>query len=263
MDQAVSYDSLEDQGVLYDHVNAYNERTDIAFYVEETRRYDGPILELACGTGRVLLPIARGGKRIVGIDRSRRMLERCRVKVNTEPSEVRERIALHAADMCDFQLDELFSAVIIPFRPLQHLVSVGEQLACLASVRRHLAPGGRLIFDVFNPDLRRIADAATEEFDDAPETTLPDGSRFRRRGRLAAVHRTLQVNDVELIYYITPPGGVTERRVHAFKMRWFLRYELEHLMARAGFEIVGLYGDFARAPLVDESPEIIVVARSH
>ena len=71
MDQATTYDSLEDQSLLYDNVDAYTERPDVAFYVEEARRANGPILELACGTGRVLIPIARDGQQIVGIDRSR------------------------------------------------------------------------------------------------------------------------------------------------------------------------------------------------
>ena len=68
------------------------------------------------------------------------------------------------------------------------------------------------------------------------------------------------MNDLELIYYVTSPSGETERRVHAFQMRWFLRVELEHLLARAGFTIESMYGDFDRSPLVDASPEIIVVA---
>ncbi|HTE44235.1 MAG TPA: hypothetical protein VK636_03235, partial [Gemmatimonadaceae bacterium] len=67
---------------------------------------------------------------------------------------------------------------------------------------------------------------------------------------------------VELIYYVTRAGEPTERRVHAFRMRWFLRQELEHLLARAGFVIDALYGDFARTPLADTSPEIVVVART-
>ena len=184
------------------------------------------------------------------------------MKVAEEPPEVRARIALRAADMCDLHLDQQFGAVIIPFRPFQHLVTVDEQLACLDGVRRHLAPGGHLIFDVFNLDFSRVASPSTDEWEDVPETTLPDGRRFRRGGRLAAVHRIEQVNDVELIYYVTPPGGETERRVHAFKMRWFLRYELEHLLARAGFAIDAIYGDFARAPLTDTSPDIIVVAHA-
>ena len=76
--QAETYDSLEDLGLLYDHVGGYNERGDIGFYVNEAALVDGPILELASGTGRVLIPIARTGKRIVGVERSRQMLDRCR-----------------------------------------------------------------------------------------------------------------------------------------------------------------------------------------
>ena len=155
--QAETYDSLEDLGLLYDHVGGYNERGDIGFYVNEAARVDGPILELASGTGRVLIPIARTGKRIVGVERSRQMLDRCREKVAAEPAAVRDRIALHEADMRDFAIGERFAAAIIPFRPMQHLSSIDDQLSCLDAIRRHLVPGGRLIFDVFNPDFVRIA----------------------------------------------------------------------------------------------------------
>jgi len=259
--QADTYDSLEDLGLLYDHVGGYNERHDIGFYVDEAAHVDGPILEVASGTGRVLIPIARTGKRIVGVDRSRQMLDRCREKVAAEPAAVRDRITLHDADMRDFDVRERFAAAIIPFRPVQHLTSIDDQLSCLDAIRRHLLPGGRLIFDVFNPDLKRIALASTDEFEDTPDTPLPDGSVFRRAGRLVAVHRLAQVNDLELIYYVTRPNGEQERRVHEFQMRWFLPIELEHLLARAGFTIESMYGDFDRSPLVDSSPEIVVVAR--
>lgn len=261
LSQADTYDSLEDLGLLYDHVAGYHERGDIGFYVEEAARVDGPILELASGTGRVLIPVARTGKRIVGVERSRKMLDRCREKVTAEPAAVRNRIVLHEADMRDFALDERFSAAIIPFRPMQHLSSIDDQLSCLDAVRRHLVPGGRVIFDVFNPDLKRMVSPATDEFEDTPETPLPNGATFRRTGRVVAVHRLAQVSDLELIYYVTSPSGEQERRVHAFQMRWFFPLELEHLLARAGFAIEAMYGDFDRSQLVDRSPEIIVVAR--
>src|SRR4051812_451341 len=181
--QAETYDSLQDLGVLYDHVAGYRARADVAFYVEEAARVDGKILELASGTGRVLIPIARAGKEIVGVERSRQMLDRCRENLAAEPADVRSRVTLHDADMRDFALSERFALAIIPFRPMQHLISVDDQLSCLDAVRRHLVPGGTLIFDVFNPDLARIAAASTEEFDDTPDTPLPDGSHFRRTGR--------------------------------------------------------------------------------
>jgi SAM-dependent methyltransferase len=247
---------------LYDHVGAYNARADIAFYVEEATRTDGKILELASGTGRVLLPIARAGKEITGVELSHRMLERCRERVAAEPEEVRSRITLVAGDMRDFSLDDRFALAIIPFRPMQHLMTIDDQLSCLDCIRRHLVPAGRLIFDVFNPDLARIGSPPAAEWNDTPETPLPDGSSFRRSGRMVAVHRIEQVNDVELIYDLTFPNGKTERRVHAFGMRWFLPAELEHLVARAGFTLDAIYGNFDRSPLTDASPEMIVVART-
>jgi SAM-dependent methyltransferase len=260
--QAETYDELKDLGVLYDHVAGYTTRGDVAFYVDEATRVDGKILELASGTGRVLIPIARAGKTIVGVERSRQMLDRCREKVAAESTEVRDRITLHDADMRDFALGERFAMAIIPFRPMQHLISVDDQLSCLDAVRRHLVPAGRLIFDVFNPDLARIGSPNTAEFDDTPDTPLPDGSHFRRTGRLVTVHPLDQVNDIELIYYVTGLDGKIERRVHSFQMRWYMRVELEHLLARAGFTIEALYGDFDRSPLTDAAPEMIVVARA-
>jgi SAM-dependent methyltransferase len=256
----VSYDAIEEMAELYDHVPYYRQRADIAFYVRETRSIEGAVLELASGTGRVLLPIARGGKRIVGLERSAQMIERCREKLADEPDDVRTRVALQAGDMRDFDLGERFGAVIIPFRPMQHLLTVDDQLSCLASVRRHLEPGGRLIFDVFNPDFRRIGSPAESEFDDTPDTPLSDGRSFRRAGRVVHTHWVEQINDVELIYYITHVSGDVERRVHEIRMRWFTRAELQHLLARAGFQLEAVYGDFDRAPLVDRSPEMIIVA---
>ena len=258
----MNYDSFEDIGLLYDHVGVYNARADIGFYVDEARRTDGKILEIASGTGRVLLPIARAGKEITGVELSRKMIERCRERVATEPDDVRERITLVEGDMRDFSVDDRFALAIIPFRPMQHLMTIEDQLSCLDAIRRHLVPGGRLIFDVFNPDLARIGSPVAGEMNDTPETPLPDGSSFRRSARMVAVHRTDQVNDVELVYYLTFPDGTTARRVHAFGMRWYMRPELEHLVARAGFTLDTIYGNFDRSILTDASPEMIVVART-
>lgn len=256
----VSYDAVEEMAELYDHVPYYRQRSDIAFYVRETRAIDGPVLELASGTGRVLLPVARAGKRVVGVERSEQMIERCREKLEDEPDDVRARVTLHAGDMRDFELGERFGAVIIPFRPMQHLLTIDDQLACLAAVYRHLAPGGRLIFDVFNPDFRRIGSPVEGEFDDTPDTPLSDGRSFRRTGRIVQTRWVDQINDIELIYHITHVSGDVERRVHEIRMRWYTRAELEHLLARAGFRIEAIYGDFDREGLTDRSREMIVVA---
>ncbi len=263
----------------YDYVPPVAGRRDLAFYRALARETGGPVLELGCGTGRILLPLAEDGHRVTGLDLSRAMLERARAKLAQAPAEVRERVRLVEADMTRFELGETFRAIIIPFRPFQHLVEVEQQLACLAAAYRHLAPGGTLALDFFHTDPRRMIDPhlfalrdempggaargqsepAQERFPHA-EVALPNGTRVLLSERTTAFHRATQTNDVELIYTVTHPDGQTERLVFAFTVRYFFRYEVEHLLARAGFRLRAVYGDFERSPLADDSPEMIFLA---
>jgi SAM-dependent methyltransferase len=189
------------------------------------------------------------------------MLARCRAKIAAEPSEVQGRVQLVEADMRQLDLDGTFSAVLMPFRSLQHQLTVADQLATLERAYRHVIPDGVLVLDVFHPALGRLAAPAVDEQEDTPLTTLPDGRQFRRTGRVTAVHTAEQISDVELAYYVTAANSPPQRRVQSFQMRWFFRYELEHLLARAGFTVEAIYGNFDESPLTDGAPEIIVVAR--
>jgi len=220
----------------------------------------GRVLEVGCGTGRVLLPIARKGIPITGIDQSPAMLERCHQKLDAEDETVRASVRLEQMDMRNFDLDDRYSLATIPFRPMQHMISVNDQLGTLRSIHRHLQPGGHLVFDVFNPDLGRIAAGPSEEKEDTPERELPDGRRIRRTGRMTGVNKSEQTNNIELIYYVVYPDGRTERLVQTFAMRWYTRYEMEHMLERCGFGLKALYGNFDRSALTDSSPEMIFVA---
>ncbi len=247
----------------YDLVPAYAERADLDFYVEAARLSTGKTLELGCGTGRILIPTAVAGCEILGLDISEHMLSACRLKLQQQPKSVQERASLLLCDMTDFDLDEKFGLITTPFRSFQHLISVQDQLACLNCIARHLAPGGKFILELFQTDPRRINDPVyLNKVEDTPEFELPDGRKMRRANRVVAFHRTEQYNDVELIFFITHPDGQTERMVQSFPFRYFFRYEVEHLLARAGLEIIDLFGDFDKSPLTDDSPEMIVVAES-
>jgi len=246
---------------LYDHTPIYAARQDIPFYVDSARQANGPTLELGCGTGRILIPTAAAGCEIVGLDASGFMLERCRLKLERQPTEVQKRARLVQANMTGFDLGESFALITIPFRGFQHLLRVEEQLGCLDAVRRHLAPGGRLLFDAFHPNPRYLHDPEyLEEREEFEETPLPDGRRFRRTWRIAAYRRAEQINEIEFIYYLTHVDGTNERIVEPFPLRYYYRFELEHLLARAGFRLEALYGNFDRSPLRDDSPEMIFVA---
>jgi len=248
------YDPVPDFGAMYDAMPAYALRGDAAFYVDEAVRVGGPVLELGCGTGRILLPVARAGVAIAGLDASPAMLARCREKLAAEPDAVRARVSLHQGDVRDFSLGTTFGLVTAPFRIVQHLTTIDDQLRCLACVARHLAPRGRFVFDVFNPSFAALLADRTEEHEDAT-TTLADGRAMRRTFRIPRARLIDQVNETELIYYV---DGA--RHVQAFDMRWYLRAELEHLLARAGFDVEVIHGDFDRSPLADASPEMIVCA---
>jgi hypothetical protein len=126
-------------------------------------------------------------------------------------------------------------------------------------VKRHVAPGGRFVFDVFNPNFALMTTDRSAESEDTPERPLPDGRFFRRTARVLRVRWVDQVSEIELIYYVRTGAQVT-RLVQAFEMRWYTATELEHLLARTGFRVEAMYGDFARGTLHDDSPEIVVVA---
>ncbi|HKP16209.1 MAG TPA: class I SAM-dependent methyltransferase [Gemmatimonadaceae bacterium] len=262
-DNVSSYDGVAEFGALYDAIPAYGSRADVGFYVEEAERAGAAsrVLELGCGTGRLTLPLAQAGHEVTGIDLSPAMLARARAKLAAQPRSVQDRVTLHEGDVRRLELEATpsFDLVAAPFRILQHLVTIEDQLDVLAGARRRLRPGGRLVLDVFNPNYASMTRDRSAEVEDTPEQSLPDGRTLRRTVRVTAVHWVEQVSDVELIYHLRT-GDRTERVVQKFGMRWFTPAELTHLVARAGFRLDALYGDFDRCPLIDESAEIVVVA---
>jgi len=244
---------------LYDSVPLYATRPDVQFYVEEARSAGGNVLEIGCGTGRVLIPTARAGLTIDGVDTASGMISVCAERVASEPQAVRDRVALHESDGRHLDLRKSFRLVTAPFRVMQHQITIDDQLEFLASVKRHLGRDGRFVFDVFNPDFAALVSADGIEREDTPPTSLPDGRSFRRAARVKRVRFVEQVSEVEVIYYVTASGEPEKRFVQGFDMRWYLRDELVHLLARAGLRVRSMYGDFDRSPLADTSKEIIVV----
>ncbi len=263
MTQSGSYDEYLSIAELYDYVVPYRNRPDVAFFVEAAKESGGPVLEVGCGTGRVLIPIAQAGVEIVGLDLSPHMLEVCRGRLKAESEEVRSRVQLVQGDMRQFELSRTFRLVTLPFRPFQHLTTVEDQLACLGCICRHLAEAGRLILDIFNPSLESLArQNFGEEISEEPEFSMPDGRRVIRRHKIVSRDAANQINYVELIYYVTHPNGRQERLVQAFPMRYLFRFEAEHLLARAGFEVEQLYADYDKSPYGSKYPgELIFVAR--
>ncbi len=254
------YDTNEFVATYYDHIPGYRDRGDVGFYVDEATQSEGSVLEVCCGTGRLLVPIARKDIEVTGIDLSPYMLGRCRDKLKNESARVRSRVRLVESDMRDFELDQKFSLAFIAFRSFQHLTTPADQRACLETIRRHLQPGGRLILDLFNPNLEYLAaDNVGVESPPDSEFTMPDGTGVLRSQRLVSKNLADQINNVEFIYRHSLVDGSVQKHVHAFPMRYLYRYEVEHLLARCGFNIIDVYSDFSRAPYGPGYPREIIV----
>lgn len=127
----------------YDAAYAANTRLkDIPFYVGLAKSLNGDTLEVACGTGRILLPTARSGVRRDGLDFSPDLLGILRNKIKSEPQEVQDRVSLHQGDMRNFSLVKTYNLITVPFRPLQHLFKVDDQLAAFRCFSYHLKSVG-------------------------------------------------------------------------------------------------------------------------
>ena len=249
---------------MYDLDRRYHALKDIAFYADEAARSDGPVLELGCGTGRVTLAMAARGVEVVGVDRSEPMLEVLTKKLAEADDDAARRVQVLCGDVRALTLDRRFPLVAMPFRVMQHLVKIDDQMAALESVRRHLTPGGRFVFDVFYPDVGILARGGEPEAEDFPWTEIDGGLTIRRTSTISKVDLARQVLHSSVFYHVRDGSGKEERFEHAFEHRYFFRWELEHLLSRAGFAIESFYADFDRTPI--DKPrfpkEQIVTARS-
>lgn len=247
----------------YDYVGPYATRGDVQFYVDMAKQQNGRTLEIACGTGRILIPTAQSGLEITGLDNSRSMLDVLRNKLTQLPRQVQDKVHLEYGDMRSFDLGEQFDLITMPFRPFQHMLTVEDQMMCLNTVRKHLKRDGRFVFDIFNPSIPGLADEAKLASAQAePEVVMPDGRRFIRSHSFAKKDFFSQVNDLELIHDVIAPDGTHTQAIFAFQMRYIFRYEIEHLLARCGFEIEALYSGFDKAAYGERYPgDLVIVAK--
>lgn len=237
---------------------------DVPFYVEMARqaagRGGGAVLEMGCGTGRVLVEVARAGVEVVGVELSPEMLRAAERRLAAEPEEVQTRTRLVQGDIRSVDLGRQFSLVTAPFRVVQHLIDRADQKTWLANVRRHLEPGGHLVFDVFQPDYDLVADSPFLTVD--VERTDPETGRRIRRVSKSEHHPELQTFDVTFEWLVEGEDGTetTQDTVHQ-TVRWFTRYELENLLELQGFEILHVWGDFDQTPFGPHAEDIILHAR--
>lgn len=227
---------------FYDLV--WTDRDDIRFYQQICKAYGPRILELGCGTGRVLTKVAQHVERIVGVDLSAYRIELCKKKVGGLDIDVRSRISLFVGNMMDFFLQEKFSLITMPFRGFQHLLSPEEQVKTLANASKLLEAGGYILIDVFNPSIDLLNDETRKEEMMGSEFELQDGTKIVQKDRVADIDFDAQVITAEEILYIEDNDGLEKRIVDTYKVRYTFYDELAAAVRAAGLNIVETYGDY-------------------
>ncbi len=217
----------------------------------------GRILELGCGSGRVLAPLIRDGHRVVGVDLSAAMLARAAARLARLSATRRARAVLVRADMRRYAFASPFSLILCPFNAFQHLYTRTDVEAFLACAAAHLAPEGRLAFDVLNPDLAWLTRDPNKRWARTkfhhPET-----------GELLEYSTNQTYDPVSQIVYMRiyyQSLDARDKRTHVVRLahRQFFPSELEALLAANGFQIDGRWGGFDEQPFRGESESQVLV----
>ncbi len=224
------------------------------YYLDQIRNTQGKILEAGVGTGRLFKTALIEGADMYGIDTSSSMLQELYHK--TEPDE-HHRISRQS--IVDFHFDFKFDLVIAPFRVMSHILKKEEQLKALNNIYHHLNPGGTFIFDAFIPDLRYIIEGFENfvDFEDEDEFGNPVSRTVTTRPNLIE-----QVIEADFVMKWIE-NGEEKQEEWTVPLRFFFRFELEHLAERSLFESYKIYGDFRQGALTKESTEFVVVCRKN
>jgi SAM-dependent methyltransferase len=235
---------------------------DLPFYVDLAKKSGGPVLELACGTGRVLLPIAREGLEIDGVDNSAPMLDILRSHLEKEPPQIRQRVTLHEADIRTFRTNKKFALVIIPFRPMQHMFTLQDQISSLTTAAAHMHDSGCLAFDVFYPKLELIFAGIGQEVLDLEWTVESNPAKtIRRYFKKDSVDKIHQVFSGAFIFRTFEGEKLVHEETEPLKMSYYTYPHLQSLFKVVGLEPIAEYGSFAKAPLDNSSHQMIFVLK--
>ncbi|MFB6296245.1 MAG: class I SAM-dependent methyltransferase [Halobacteriales archaeon] len=259
---------FDDFAGVYDLVYADHDFDDVGFYVDRARAAEGPVLEAACGTGRVYLELLRAGVDADGFDVSRGMLdelERKAERAGLDPS-------VRRADMTTFDPRREYALVIVPFRSFLHNLTVADQVAALERFEAALAPDGELVFNVFPPDFGEICN----EYDESRESYVSvDGVTFREERVSRFADEVEQVVSFQWLFQrVAPgedvdadreldvdlPGAVPSLLVNEFRLSLISKQAFEALFRAAGYDEWAVYGGFDLEPFESTDQEMVWIA---
>jgi SAM-dependent methyltransferase len=237
---------------------------DVEYYIDLARTLGGPVLDLGGGTGRVAWPVAEAGFDVTSLDLSAPMLARSEMKRELASPAARTRVELVHADVRDFALAARFGLAIAPFRVFQLLLSPDDQQAALATIHRHLRPGGVLVLQLFDPLLEMCAafDGVPSNTDRGTVVLRDSGHRLTRQ----VLHRTTDplqqlMTEVWEFTEVDDAGTTLRSDRETLQMRWTYRFEMRYLLEASGFDVTAEYSDFRGSPPKYAAEQIWVARR--
>jgi SAM-dependent methyltransferase len=235
-----------------------NYTDDLSAILDIAAECQGPVLELGCGTGRVLQPLVNAGYSVTGIDISPALLAVARAKLPITNHQ--SPIPLIEADLRSFDLPHKhFAFAFCTSNTLMHLTTQADQFAVLRNAQRHLRPGGLLLIDLFNPDLPRLlAVNGLQELADQWIDTATGAQVFKWSVR--TVDWAEQIQETLFIYEEVLPDGTVHRTACPFTLRFLWRSEAELLLEKAGLIVQEIWGDFDGNPYDSSSEHLILLA---
>jgi 2-polyprenyl-3-methyl-5-hydroxy-6-metoxy-1,4-benzoquinol methylase len=240
-----------DDAIFYDREFA-DRAHDTAFFLRQAVSLGGPVLEVACGTGRITLPIARAGIEVTGLDVSRPMLELARRKAEVEQLP----LTWLEQDCRDIRVPQTFALIFSATNAMQHLHDVESVSAFLGSARKALRPDGTLILDVFNPDMAKLARP--------PDTRYHHKSVVDEQGRElrveASAHYDAATQILGFMLFYLSHGALT--RTKKVSMRCFFPEELLALCQLNGLKVVRRCGNYDEGAFTSQSPKQILFCQA-
>lgn len=239
---------LYDQPAIYDALyDAFTE--DIPFYAALAREAGGPVCELACGSGRVTVPLGKAGIEVIGIDASPQMLSAAEARAHSARLPA-GRVVFAEGDMRSPLQDGRFSLVIIPLHSLSHLLENSDVYACLNGAHAALRPGGRLAFAIHNPDprsLAREADDVVRIHHDLDSVAVYESTNYDAERQI-----------LNLSWYVE---AAEETKRFDYALRMFFPQEIRTIAEYCGFTWEARYGWYDGTPFTPESGTQIIVLR--
>jgi SAM-dependent methyltransferase len=246
-----------EDGQYYDQ--AYRRRRhDVRFYADLAAKSGGPVLELGVGTGRVAMAVAELGVDVVGVEPMSPMLERARERLSKRPLDVQRRVELRQGSLERLRLKRRFPLVIAPFNVWMHLYTRPQIERGFATVRHHLAPRGRFVFDVLLPDPVSMARNPSKRYRGG-QVPHPRGGIKYRYGEYFSYDPMTQIETT--IMDFEHPTKKSESFCTPLTQRQLFPAELEALLHYNGFTVISHTGDFKGEPITQATESQVIVAR--